>query len=51
MVGYPETPNNPHHLAAFNDLLRVAQLKVTDNNGGFNNEVQRQPERQVDGMG
>jgi hypothetical protein len=32
MIGYPETPSNPHHLAALNDLLRVAQLKITDDN-------------------
>ena len=32
MVGYTDTPSNPHHLAAFNDLLRVAQLKITDYN-------------------
>lgn len=32
MVGFPETPSNPHHLAAFNDLLRVAQLKITQHN-------------------
>lgn len=32
MVGFPGTPSNPHHLAAFNDLLRTAQLKITDHN-------------------
>lgn len=32
MVGDSDTPSNPHHLAAFNDLLRVAQLKITDKN-------------------
>lgn len=32
MVGNPETPSSSHHLAAFNDLLRVAQLKITDTN-------------------
>lgn len=32
MVGYPGTPGDPNHLAAFNDLLRAARLKVTDDN-------------------
>jgi hypothetical protein len=32
LVGYQDTPGNPHNLAAFNDLLRVAKLKVTDGN-------------------
>jgi len=32
MVGYPDTPSDPHHLAAFNDLLTTARLKLTDQN-------------------
>lgn len=32
MVGFPGTPSDPHNLAAFNDLLRVAQFRVTDDN-------------------
>ena len=30
MVGFPNNENNPHNMAAFNDLLRVAALKATD---------------------
>jgi hypothetical protein len=30
MVGYSGTPSNPYHLAAFNDLLRFAQMRITD---------------------
>ena len=31
MVGYPNTVDNPHHLAAFNDLLRFALRKPDEN--------------------
>ncbi|HEV2134138.1 MAG TPA: hypothetical protein VGR47_07725 [Terracidiphilus sp.] len=31
MVGYPNTVDNPHHLAAFNDLLRFASHKPDEN--------------------
>jgi len=31
MVGYPNTLDNPHHLAAFNDLLRFALRKPDEN--------------------
>jgi hypothetical protein len=31
MVGYPNTVDNPHHLAAFNDLLRFAPRKPDEN--------------------
>lgn len=30
MVGYAHTPDNPHNLAALNDLLRTATYKPTD---------------------
>jgi hypothetical protein len=32
MVGNPNTPDDPHHLAAFNDLLRAARVRVNDDN-------------------
>jgi len=31
MVGYPHTADNPHHIAAFNDLLRYASVKPNEN--------------------
>jgi hypothetical protein len=32
MVGYRNTPDDLHHLAAFNDLLRTARVRITNDN-------------------
>ncbi|HUB52022.1 MAG TPA: hypothetical protein VL986_07740 [Terracidiphilus sp.] len=31
MVGYPHTADNPHHIAAFNDLLHFASRRPNEN--------------------
>lgn len=43
MVGYPNTAEDRHHLATFNDLLRASRLKITNEN------VSRVPIHRPDG--